>query len=121
MSAQTDELKNIIASLTNIVAALEAAEAGTNIAPDVPSEDDGDATVPAPDTDPETPDAPAAAAEIPEATTELVNTPVDQPAAPVVTPEQAVPAETPAAPTVTQVPVTDGTVADNTPSATPQE
>ena len=85
MSAQTDELKNIIASLTNIVAALEAAEAGTNIAPDVPSvdEDDGDATVPAPAPAPETPDAPVAAAEVPKTT----------------------------------IPVTDGAVAENTPTA----
>jgi hypothetical protein len=91
MSQQTDELKNIIASLTNIVAALEAAEADVPLAPEVPeatetpSEDEGDAAVPAPAPDPGTPDAPAAAEATPEATT---------------------------------IPVTDGAVADNTPSAT---
>ena len=83
MSAQTDELDNIIASLTNVNAVLKAQEAEVPLAPEVPEDENGP-EVPAPaEPTPETPDAPAAA-EVPEAT---------------------------------PIPVTDGSVADNTPSA----
>lgn len=83
MSTQTDELKNIVASLQNVVEALDAQEK----------------------VDAET-------------------APVDQPVASVeVAPDTPVPGDvaepTLAEPVVTAVPVQDGDVADNTPSANP--
>jgi hypothetical protein len=67
MSAQTDELDNIIASLTNINAALKAQEANVLIAPEVPAEGT-----------PETPEVPAEQAEVPSDPNVAPNTPSAQ-------------------------------------------
>lgn len=74
MSAVTDQLDNIIASLTNVNASLKAEESQTTVAPDVPAPAES-----APET-PTTPEVPAETDQV--ESTEEASEPADATVAP---------------------------------------